>query len=86
MTNDKVVSGISSSKLTGALPAVDGSALTGMGMDIEYLLIGGGGGGGYDQGGGGGGGGGVLSGSIKTLVNTNTSLNITIGNGGHWCL
>ena len=29
-----------------------------------------------------GGSGGVLSGSIKTLVNTNTSLNITIGNGG----
>jgi len=30
VTNDKIASGISSSKLTGALPAIDGSALTGL--------------------------------------------------------
>ena len=39
ITNSKVANGISSSKLTGALPALDGSALTGVGLiktaDIE---------------------------------------------------
>ena len=36
VTNDKIASGILSSKLTGALPALDGSALTGLASAEVY--------------------------------------------------
>ena len=36
VTNDKIASGIQSSKLTGALPALDGSALTGLASAEVY--------------------------------------------------
>ena len=38
VSNSKITSGISSSKLTGALPALDGSALTGM-FSSSYAII-----------------------------------------------
>ena len=37
VTNAKIASGIASSKLTGALPALDGSALTGVGGSVLLL-------------------------------------------------
>lgn len=37
ITDAKIASGISSSKLTGALPAIDGSALTGISQDMVLI-------------------------------------------------